>query len=57
MKAAMKKKPTIYEALWAKLGRQPMNAEIKEEVRRIIHEAHAELAAQGKLPYQRPRRR
>lgn len=33
------KKPTIYEALKAKLGREPSNAELKAEVLRILREA------------------
>lgn len=48
-------KPTIYEALRTKLGRLPTHDEIKTECRRIIAEAHAEVAARGKLPHQRKR--
>lgn len=47
------RKPTIYEALAEKLRRAPTNAELKAEVQRIKDEAIAELASQGKLPYQR----
>jgi len=47
------KKPTIYEALRAKLGREPTNAELKVEVRRILDEGFQELANKGKLPRQR----
>jgi hypothetical protein len=51
----MNSKPTIYEALCAKLGRQPTNAEIKADVERIKREAIQELAARGGLPHQRKR--
>jgi hypothetical protein len=47
------KKPTIYEVLMAKLGREPTNAELKAEVERIKREAVDELASNGKLPHQR----
>jgi hypothetical protein len=47
------KRPTIYEALHAKLGRTPTNPEIKAEVERIKREAVEELARNGKLPHQR----
>ena len=33
------KKPTIYEALKEKLGREPTNLELKNEVQRILKEA------------------
>jgi hypothetical protein len=46
---------TIYEALRAKLGREPTHPEIREEVRRILAEAHIEAAERGKLPHQRRR--
>ncbi len=49
------RKPTIYEALRAKLGREPTHEEIKADVRRILEESTAELAARGKLPHQRKR--
>lgn len=48
--------PTIYEALCTKLGREPTNAEIKADVRRILEEGTIELAARGALPHQRKRR-
>jgi hypothetical protein len=51
------RKPTIYEALWRKLGREPTNAELIADVKRILREAHLERASQGKLPHQRRRRR
>lgn len=51
----MARKPTIYEALTAKLGREPTHAEIKAVVARILSEVTAGLAAQGKLPHQRKR--
>lgn len=47
------KKPTIYEALRTKLGREPTNAELKADVRRILDEGLQELAHKGKLPRQR----
>lgn len=34
----MTRKPTIYEALKAKLGREPTNAEVKADVKRILEE-------------------
>lgn len=47
------RKPTIYEALTAKLGRIPTNAELRADVERIKREAIRELASKGKLPHQR----
>lgn len=35
------RKPTIYEALTAELGREPTNAECAVECRRIIHGSDA----------------
>ncbi len=35
-------KPTIYEVLRDKLGREPTNAELSAECRRIIAEAQTE---------------
>ncbi len=49
----MRKKPTIYEALKTKLGREPTNAELKAEVRRILDEGLIEMAQKGRLPHQR----
>lgn len=46
-------KPTIYEALKAKLNREPSNAELKAEVHRILDEGLIELAGAGKLKHQR----
>jgi hypothetical protein len=46
---------TIYEALANKLGRHPTNAELKADVERIKSEAIEELAAKGKLWFQRGR--
>ena len=46
-------KPTIYEALRDKLGREPTNAELKADVKRIMADAIADLASKGKLPHQR----
>jgi hypothetical protein len=48
-------KMTIYEALKSKLSREPLNSELKAEVKRIISEAHLELAEKGRLPHQRRR--
>lgn len=47
---------TIYEALRAKLGREPTNAELKADVERILLEGVMERAEAGKLPHQRKRR-
>lgn len=49
------RKPTIYEALAAKLGREPSNAELKADVVRILNEGLQECAAKGKLKHQRGR--
>lgn len=55
----MTRKPTIYEALRTKLGREPTNAEVNADVRRILiearEEADQERAARGKLWFQRGR--
>lgn len=48
-----KRKPTIYEALQAKLGREPTYPELKAEVERIKAEALCVGATQGRLPHQR----
>ena len=50
------RKPTIYEALYWKLGRVPTNAELKADVERIKAEVLVDLAGKGKLPFQRKRR-
>ncbi len=47
------RKPTIYEALVTKLGRQPTHAEIKADVKRILQSAIVSLAEKGKLRFQR----
>lgn len=47
--------PTIYEALREKLGREPTHRELCDDVRRILIEAAAERAAQGKLQHQKRR--
>lgn len=49
------RKPTIYEVLRDKIGREPTHAELKAEVSRILIEARCELAEQGRLPHQRKR--
>ena len=46
-------KPTIYEALRAKIGRAPTNAELKADVKRILEEGYVERATAGKLKHQR----
>lgn len=46
---------TIWNRLAARLGREPTNAEAREEVERILLEAHCTRAEQGKLDYQRKR--
>jgi hypothetical protein len=51
--AKTKRKPTIYEALQGKLGRNPTNAELKADVERIKGEGYAMAAAGGKLRHQR----
>ena len=50
------RKPTIYEALESKLGRQPTGAELKADVQRITEEAYVQVAQRGRLPHQRKRR-
>jgi hypothetical protein len=47
------RKPTIYEALCDKLGREPTNVELRADVRRILEESTRERAEQGKLAHQR----
>lgn len=46
-------KPTIYEALRTKLGREPTNAEIKADIHRILQAGLVERAEKGQLPHQR----
>jgi hypothetical protein len=46
---------TIYEALKAKLTREPTNAELRAEVSRIKEGALVGAAAQSKLSWQRKR--
>jgi len=38
----MSRKPTIWEALAEKLGREPTNKEASDEVKRILNEAAQE---------------
>ena len=47
------RKPTIYEALKAKLNREPSNAELKADVQRILTDNLVEQAGKGKLKHQR----
>lgn len=49
------RKPTIYEALRAKLGREPSNAELTADCKRILQDGLIELAEAGKLKHQRRR--
>lgn len=46
---------TIYEALKAKLGREPTQAELRAEIERIKREGLIESASRGKLRHQRSR--
>lgn len=46
-------KPTIYEALRLKLGREPTNQELKDDVKRILTDAYVMLGTNGKLKHQR----
>ncbi len=46
-------KPTIYEALRSKLGREPTNPELRADVDRIKREALIDVATRGKLRHQR----
>lgn len=48
-------KPTIYDALKAKLGREPSRKEIIADVKRILHECTIERAGKGQLRHQRSR--
>jgi hypothetical protein len=49
------RKPTIYEALRAKLGREPTHAELCADVRRILADGTRERAERGQLRHQRKR--
>lgn len=51
----MIRKPTIYEALREKLGREPTNQELNAKVREILRDAAIERATAGKLRHQRGR--
>jgi hypothetical protein len=46
---------TIHNRLKARLGREPTNAELRDEVRRILSESTCERAEQGKMRHQRRR--
>ena len=50
---AVMRKPTIYEALRQRLGREPTHRELCDDVRRILEDGMRERAALGKLRYQR----
>lgn len=47
------RKPTIYEALRAKLGREPTHRELCDDVRRILRDSTIERAERGQLAHQR----
>lgn len=49
------RKPTIWQALADRLGREPTHAEARDEVRRILTEGLVDLAERGALPHQRKR--
>ncbi len=51
------RKPTIYEALAAKLGRPPTDAECRADVKRVLTESLIERATKGQLTHQRKGRR
>jgi hypothetical protein len=44
---------TIHNRLKARLGREPTNEELREEVRRILSEVECERAERGKMRHQR----
>ena len=44
---------TIWNRLAARLGRQPTNAEARDEVKRILTEALADRATAGQMRHQR----
>lgn len=47
---------TIWNTLARKLGREPTHEEAKAEVLRIMSDSTVDLAAQGKLRFQRGRK-
>jgi len=49
----MARKPTIYEALRDRLGREPTNAELKADVQRIFDDGLVKQAEAGKLKHQK----
>jgi hypothetical protein len=53
--AANRPKPTIWNALAARVGREPTHREACDEVRRILSEGTRDLAEAGKLAHQRKR--
>jgi len=48
-------KPTIYEVLRDRLGREPTHQELCADVKRILTEAMVDLAEAGKLAHQKRR--
>jgi hypothetical protein len=46
-------RPTIYEALKRRLGREPTHDELVADVKRILTEALCETAARGGLRHQK----
>lgn len=49
------RRPTIYETLKVKLGREPTHNELCADVKRILNDGIIERAEQGKLAHQRKR--
>jgi hypothetical protein len=49
------RKPTIYEVLKERLGREPTHRELCDDVRRIMDEGLQARAEAGKLAHQRRR--
>lgn len=47
------RKPTIYDVLKTKLGREPTHRELCDDVKRILTEGLIERATKGQLSHQR----
>jgi hypothetical protein len=50
------RKPTIYEVLRDKLGREPTHVELCADVKRILGEVTVDMAGAGKLAHQKKQR-
>lgn len=50
------RRPSIYEALRNKLGREPTRDELRAEFNRILEDAQRERAEAGKMAHQRKRK-